>query len=151
MRKDNQCRRTRPDRRQAVWRSFAYSLVMSRRAGDRRLDSNDIPAYVDVHGPKMFFGAMLMMLFCVLDAYFTLQLIQHGSRELNPFMAMLLEKDAAWFFVSKYLITAFCVFWLVTHKKFTFFGIKGRTILLIAILMYGILITYQLSMLLHLP
>ena len=148
---DNPCRRDRADRRQAEWRSFAYSLVMSRRAGDRRTDYGDAPAYVDVHGPKIFFGATLMMLFCVLDAFFTLHLIQHGSRELNPFLAMLLEKDVAWFFVSKYLITAFCVFWLVVHKKFTFFGIKGRNLLSIAIVLYGILIAYQLLMMVNLP
>ena len=148
---ENSCRRNRADRRQAQWRSFAYSLVMHRRTGDRRADFNDAPAYVDVYGPKIFLGAMLMMLLCVLDAFFTLQLIQHGSKELNPFLAMLLEKDEGWFFVSKYLITAFCVFWLVIHKKFTFFGIKGRNLLSMAVMLYGILISYQLLMLLNLP
>ena len=151
MQTENPCRRNRADRRQAEWRSFAYSLVMNRRAGDRRADFDDQPAYVDVYGPKIFFGATLMMLFCVLDAFFTLHLIQHGSTELNPFLAMLLEQDAALFFVSKYLITAFCVFWLVMHKKFTFFGIKGRDLLSISIALYGILIAYQLFMMVSLP
>ena len=145
------CRRIRVDRRQATWRTFAYSLVMNRRAGDRRADYDDEPAYVDIHGPKIFLGATLMMLFCVLDAIFTLHLIQHGSTELNPFLAMLLEQDAALFFVAKYLITAFCVFWLVIHKKFTFFGIKGRKLLSIAIVLYGVLIAYQLLMMVNLP
>lgn len=147
---ENPCRRQRADRRQAEWRSFAHSFIKSRRSGDRRADYDDVPAYVDVHGPKIFIGATLLMLFCVLDAFFTLQLIQHGSRELNPFLAMLLEIDAAWFFATKYLITAVCVFWLVTHKKFVFFGIKGRKLLSFAIMLYGILISYQLFMLLNL-
>ena len=145
-----ECRRTRTDRRQAVWRSFAYSLVMDRRAGDRRADYQDVPAYVDVYGPKIFSGALLLILFSVLDAFFTLQLIEYGSSELNPFLAMMLEKDVMWFFASKYLITAFCVFWLVTHKKFTFFGIKGRHLLLFAVAMYGLLVAYQLFMLIQL-
>jgi hypothetical protein len=148
---DDSCRRIRVDRRQDTWRTFAYSLVKNRRAGDRRADFDDAPAYVDIHGPKIFFGATLLMLFCVLDAFFTLELMQHGSTELNPFLALMLEKDVAWFFVSKYLITAFCVFWLVMHKKFTFFGIKGRKLLSIAIMLYGILIAYQVSMLATLP
>lgn len=148
---DDSCRRIRVDRRQGTWRTFAYSMVKNRRTGDRRADYDDEPAYVDIHGPKIFFGATLLMLFCVLDAFFTLELMQHGSTELNPFLAMMLEKDVAWFFVSKYLITAFCVFWLVMHKKFTFFGIKGRNLLSIAIMLYGILITYQVSMLATLP
>lgn len=146
-----ECRRVRTDRRQAVWRSFAYSLVMNRRAGDRRAEHQDTPAYVDIYGPKIFTGALLLILLSVLDAFFTLELIKHGSSELNPFLAMMLEKDVMWFFATKYLITAFSVFWLVTHKKFTFFGIKGRHLLLFAVAMYGILVTYQLSMLIQLP
>ncbi len=145
-----ECRRTRTDRRQAVWRSFAYSLVKNRRAGDRRAEHQDAPAYVDVYGQKIFIGALLLVLFSVLDAFFTLQLIQHGSSELNPFLAMMLEKDVMWFFASKYLISALCVFWLVSHKKFTFFGIKGRHLLLFAVAMYGLLVAYQLSMLIQL-
>jgi len=124
---------------------------MNRRAGDRRATQIDTPAYVDVYGPKILTGALLLILFSVLDAFFTLQLLEHGSTELNPFLATMLEKDAMWFFITKYLITAFCVIWLVAHKKFTFLGVKGRTILLLSVVMYAMLITYQLSMLLQFP
>ncbi len=135
------CRRERPDRRQAVWRSFLYSLVKRRRKGDRRDDHYDNPAYVDVHGPYVFLVAMLIILFSVLDTFFTLELISHGSSELNPIMARLLEINAFWFFIPKYIVTGFCVFWLVAHKKFTFLGIKGRHLLLFGAVVYALLIS----------
>ena len=143
----NDCRRERSDRRQAIRRSFFYSMFMKRRRGQRRSDDGDDNTYVDFHGPHVTAAAIAIMILCILDAFFTLMLIERGSSELNPFMAWILEIDTVWFYVSKYLITAVCVLWVVMHKHFDFFGFKGRHILLGTIACYGSLITYQVSML----
>lgn len=145
------CRRVRVERRQANFRSCLYALFMNRRKGDRRSDHDDENTYIDVYGPKIMAGAIIVMVFCVLDAFFTLLLLERGAEELNPFLAWMLEIDVMWFYVSKYLITAICVFWLVIHKHFDFFGIKGRHVMVGAILSYMLLITYQISMLLETP
>ena len=143
----NSCRRDRADRRQANLRSFFYSMFMKRRRGERRLDYGDDNTYVDIHGPYVSAAAIAVMILCIMDAFFTLMLIEHGSSELNPFMAWMLEIDTMSFYLSKYLITAVCVLWVVMHKHFDFFGFKGRHILVGAIACYTSLVTYQVSML----
>ena len=143
------CKRVRQERRQANLRSGLYALFMNRRRGDRRSDHSNENVYVDVYGPKILLGAIAVMIFCVLDAFFTLMLIERGASEINPFMAWMLEINEMWFYISKYLITATCVIWVVMHKQFDFFGFKGRHILAGALAAYMVLITYQVSMLIE--
>jgi len=128
-------------------RSLVYALFMSRRQSQRRSDEA-VCYYSDQYGPYMLTAALLLMLLCVLDAYFTLLLIQYGSTELNPILAWALNKHVMFFFILKYTLTALCVLVAVVHKQFRVFGLKGYQVLIISILAYGILIQYQLSMLL---
>ena len=143
------CRRVRVERRQPNMRSVFYALFMKRRRGDRRHDHSNENTYVDVYGINIFLGALAVMLFCVIDAFFTLILLERGASEMNPFLAWMLEIDVMWFYTSKYLITAVCVLWVVMHKQFNFFGFKGKHVMLGAVLSYMTLITYQVSMLLE--
>jgi len=145
------CRRVRVERRQANLRSCIYALFMNRRRGDRRNGHTNDNTYVDVYGPKILLAAVAVMIFCVLDAFFTLILLERGASELNPFLAWMLEIDVMWFYTSKYLITAICVIWVVIHKQFDFFGLKGRHVMVGAMMAYMTLITYQISMLLETP
>lgn len=145
------CRRARVERREANLRSSFYALFKNRRHGDRRCDHSDENTYVDVYGPNILLGALAVMIFCVMDAFFTLILLERGASELNPLLAWMLEIDVMWFYTSKYLITAVSVFWVVIHKRFDFFGLKGRHVMLGAVLAYVTLITYQVSMLLETP
>ncbi len=144
---DTNCQRVHSDRRRATVRSFFYSIFMNRRRGERRQDYGDDNTYVDIHGPYVSAAAVAVMILCVMDAFFTLLLIDRGASELNPFLAWMLEIDTMWFYLSKYLITAICVLWVVMHKHFNFFGFKGRHILTGAIACYVTLVTYQVSML----
>jgi len=145
------CRRVRVERRQANLRSCLHALYKNRRRGDRRSDHSNENVYVDVYGTNIMLGALAVMIFCILDAFFTLILLDRGASELNPFLAWMLEIDVMWFYASKYIITAVCVFWVVIHKQFDFFGFKGRHVMLGAILAYITLITYQISLLLETP
>lgn len=146
---DQGCKRIRAERRQANLSSCFYALFMNRRRGDRRGDHSDENVYVDVYGPKILLGAIAVMVFCVLDAFFTLILIDRGATEINPFMALMLDIDEMWFYISKYVITAICVIWIVMHKQFDFFGFKGRHLMVGALVSYMVLITYQVSMLIE--
>jgi hypothetical protein len=142
------CRRGKLERRQANLRSCFYALFMRRRRGDRRNGNTTENVYVDVYGTDIFIAALAVMIFCILDAFFTLILIERGASELNPFLAWMLEIDVMWFYTSKYVMTALCVFWVVIHKQFDFFGFKGKHVMLGAIVAYMTLISYQVSMLL---
>lgn len=97
----------------------------------------------------MFGAAMLLIMLCLLDTFFTLILLADGAEEVNPLLAWLLEIDTLWFYAVKYTMTSLCIFWIIIHKSFTVFGLKGRHILLFAIGCYTVLISYQLSLLLQ--
>lgn len=146
---ETSCNRVRAERREANLRSCFYALFMNRRRGDRRRDHSNENVYTDDYGPKIMLGAVAVMIFCVLDAFFTLILIGRGASEINPFMAWVMQFGDMWFYTSKYLITAVCVIWMVMHKQFDFFGFKGRHLMLVTLACYVTLITYQISMLIE--
>jgi hypothetical protein len=144
---DDGRRRQRVERRQPNLRSMFYALFKSRRKTTRR--SNEaVCYYCDDYGPHVFATALLLMVLCVLDSYFTLLLLQYGSTELNPILAWALNKHVMFFFILKYSLTSVCVVVAVMHKNFRVFGINGFQLLLACIVGYAILIDYQLHMLL---
>lgn len=140
------CQR-RIDRRQATLKSFVYAFFRRRRRSLRRDVDEHLPVYLDVHGPYVITAVIAIMLLCLADAFFTLELLKHGSEELNPLLAWALQKDVMWFYIIKYAITAICVMFLMMHKRFRFFGIKGTHLILGVIGSYTVLINYQLYML----
>ena len=142
------CQRQQLERRQPNLRSLIYALYMSRRKTHRR-DAHTATYYSDHYGPYIFSAALVLMLLCIVDAYFTLMLLQYGSSELNPILDWALNKHVLLFFSLKYTVTAGCVVLTVMHKHFRIFGLKGYQILLGYLVGYGILIHYQLSMLMN--
>jgi len=142
-----QCRRD-ADRRQIRLRSLFYGVIKPRRQEERRDSFVTRPQYADVHGAITLLVVLCIMLMCIADSYFTLMLISHGSRELNPFLAWALEKDVMLFYGVKYAMTAFCVYVVMMHKYFLVFGVRGFKVLFGVLFVYAILISYQLSMLL---
>lgn len=143
------CRRQQVERRQANLRSLFYAFFMSRRTTHRRTES-PIAYYSDDYGPPILGAALLLLLLCVCDSYFTLILIRYGSTELNPILAWALDRHVFLFFLLKYTVTAVCIVLTVMHKHFRVFGLKGYHVLFACLVGYGILIHYQLGMLLPL-
>lgn len=140
------CRRQQDDRRQANLRSIFYALFMSRRQTQRRF-TPQADCYSDRYDIYTFSVALLLILLCVFDSYFTLQLTQYGATELNPILEWALQQHALLFFILKYTVTAVCVVLIVMHRNFRVFGLTGFQILLACLFGYGILVNYQLGML----
>ncbi len=141
-----QCRRN-SNRRTARFLSLFYGILKPRRRVDRRNSLALEPQYADIHGSGTLVVVLGIMLLCIADSYFTILLISHGSRELNPLLAWALEKDVMLFYSLKYVMTALCVYVVMMHKYFFIFGMRGYKILVGVLLIYSLLITYQLSML----
>lgn len=141
------------DRRRNSWRTFAGSVVYRRRVVRRRDGDGDTPHYVDVHEPYLFFVAVGALLLCVADAFFTMTLINfHGSTELNPVMDYFIKTDIKIFFIVKFGLTAFGIMFLVMHKNFRLFNrISGYQILHYSLVVYALLVGYELFMLLAIP
>ena len=141
------------DRRRNTWRTFAGALVHRRRVVRRRDGDGDTAHYVDVHEPYLFYVAVGALLLCVADAFFTMTLINfYGSTELNPVMDYFIKTDIKVFFILKFGLTSIGVIFLVMHKNFRLFNrISGYQILYSSLIIYTLLVAYELFMLLVIP
>lgn len=131
------------DRREFSWRTVLWGFARSRRHATRR-DGEVESIYTDWHHPWLFFLATGIMVMSSMDAFFTLQLIEMGAYEANPFMAALLERSTTSFTVGKMLLTGLGILALVFLARAMFFQRIRTGILLTAFFaVYATLICYE--------
>lgn len=148
--RDVSARASGSDRRQNTFQTVIHSSYRKRRVGPRRDSEFSVPHYVDIHKPFEFYAVVAAIVLSVLDCFFTLTLLQHGSEELNPFMDYFIQQDATLFFIVKFLLTAVGLLFLILHKTFKLFNIvSGFQLLVGCLILYTVLVAYELSMLIH--
>ncbi|MCB1756249.1 MAG: hypothetical protein KDJ38_12040 [Gammaproteobacteria bacterium] len=140
-------RRKTLDRRRFSGKTVYYSLVKPRRRHCRRLEDKHYPIN-DIYGwPEMLSAIALVVMSCT-DAVFTLLLILQGGKELNPFMDYFLQIGTFEFVAAKMLITFFSIFFFVASWNFLVFSFfRVRNFLFAALVIYGTLIAYELTLL----
>lgn len=137
-------RRRGTDRRnqgQLSWAMFTFSgqRVNSRRAADH------LNCYVDRYDLKLFLVTVAITILCVLDAAFTLKLIAAGiAVEANPVMAAVMAHSTEMFLITKFTMTGLCLLLLVLHVNFQVLRIKVLHVLYGFLVMYAVLIKYEL-------
>lgn len=131
------------DRREFSWRTVLFGFVRSRRRETRR-GSEDEPIYTDWHHPWLFFLATGTMILSCMDAFFTLQLIDRGAIEINPFMAELIGKGTLTFAATKMLLTGLGILMLVFVSRSRMFNLM-RTGLVLTVFFtgYACLVCYE--------
>lgn len=141
-------RRAHKDRREHPTRPLSLASLRGRRREIRRTEDSPNHLYVDRYGWKEFIAALAIPVLCVLDAFFTLELISKGGVELNPIMAALIKLDPIRFLEAKYVLTSIGVVWLLIHKNYRIFNYQVKTsyILGFLALMYGTLVAYELHL-----
>ncbi len=140
-------RRNRSERRRTGAKSMFFALFSTRRR-DQRRDDEAIAYYTDWYSVPLFFLAVGIVLLCVADAFFTLQLISLGGSELNPFMAYLLNNGLYLFVGIKMALTITAIVVLVMHQRFAFFrSLRAFHVLLLTFIGYCVLIAYELTLL----
>lgn len=140
-------RRARVERRCAATSPFSRIAWQGRRRGARR-GQDDANSYVDVYEARWFYAAVGVVLLCCADAMLTLNLLQRGASEINPFMAWLLNINHDLFFFTKLALTATGVVVLVAYKNFRLFSyIKAGHVLYAFLIGYALLIKYELMLL----
>ena len=107
------------DRRDFDWRTVFYGFLRSRRHNPRRHSEADV-VFLDWHHPWLFFLAVGAMLLSCVDAFLTLQLIDRGMIEANPFMAGVMGFSTASFMAIKMSLTGFGILTLVFLAKARF-------------------------------
>jgi hypothetical protein len=139
----DQDKRTGPGRRQRPTPLFSRFAFRGRRMHSRRKE-NDQNYYVDRYGFKYLFWILGIIILSIFDAYLTLNLLQRGGTELNPFMSMLIDKNSMLFMAVKIAITSICILFLLIHKNFRFFGkIRLNHFIYSVFSLYVVLIVYE--------
>jgi len=141
-------RRETIDRRHHSWHTLTYCGLQGR--GRRRHVRRDGHSYyLDWYRPSLVFTGLAVMLMSCLDALFTLTLLNRGAYEANIFMARLLETSDAVFVVTKVTVTAIGIIFLLMHSHFRLLKVtSGKHILQFLVPAYGLLIIYELFLLL---
>jgi len=78
------------------------------------------------HGPRTLAAVLLIIVLCLLDSYFTIDLVSRGAEELNPIMAYYLSQSPLLFFIVKYSITCTVIMLILISADNYFWGIRIR-------------------------
>jgi hypothetical protein len=136
-------KRTAVDRRKFSWKTVLFGYFRSRRHNVRRGGDGDV-VFLDWHHPWLFFLAVGTMIMSGLDAFLTLQLIDHGMLEANPMMAALLGRGTAAFAASKMLMTGTSILILVFLAKARFLNrMRAGIFLTVFFSAYACLVCYE--------
>lgn len=110
-------KRIENDRRQRPTRPFSRYMLFGRRRSIRRREDRKTHLYVDLYGHYLLLSLLIIILFSIFDAYFTIFHVEKGAREINPLMNLLIGCGNIYFFITKYILTTFGLFVLCIYKN----------------------------------
>jgi hypothetical protein len=132
------------ERRTFSWRTVFFGFMRSRRHSHRRIVDEAV-IFLDWHHPWLFFLATGTMLLSCADAFLTLQLIELGMIEANPFMQAAMDHSTGLFASTKLAMTAFGILVLVFLAKSHFMNRIRTGIFLTGFFsFYACLVCYEL-------
>jgi len=137
--------RSGPDRRHNRRIFTKYHFKNGRRKAVRREQDRSKVFVPDQWGSSVFIVILSILILSLLDAVFTLFLLDHGAVELNPVMTYFIEKGPQVFISVKYLITSVAVLILLLFKD----AVSQKHYLVAhsftwAAMMFGIVIVWEL-------
>ena len=136
------------DRRNLSFKSFLFSFYKGQRVKARRQVELEQGYYIDVYEKWVGLNALAIILLSAFDAFFTLNILDRGGVEVNPFMLALLEQGTQTFLIVKMGVTITCVFFALVHINFYILRIFSMKFILKSILaFYAILIGYEMFLL----
>ncbi len=136
--------RASDDRREFTWRTVFFGFARSRRHAHRRTVDEDIH-FLDWHHPWLFFLATGTMLLSCADAFLTLQLIDLGMIEANPFMQAVMSHSTLLFTSTKLAMTGIGILIVVFLAKARFLNrFRCGVFLTVFFSFYACLVCYEL-------
>ncbi len=121
-----------------------YTFLGGRRRGPRRTaDPQSI--YVDRVGWSLASVLIVIFVFHVLDALFTLAHIARGGAELNPLMGFFLKQGSGAFLTAKLSIAGLGLLFLGFHGRFPLVrkGIATLFVLYACVVCYHVILIWQ--------
>ena len=139
-------RRSGKDRRSHRMPELKSLFINGQRKENRREEDQYKITYFDQYSSVLFIAIVSILLLTIIDALFTLFLIESGAREINPIMAYFLDFGPTTFMSVKYILTCFSVIVLLICNNFFIRKIKiyTRTIFSYVIGAFMIVIGWEL-------
>lgn len=143
----------RTDRRQAAVGFLSMRRQNGRRQNLRRNgDANSTTHYVDRYNMRISIASLVILLLCIVDAFMTLNLLSHGATEVNLVMRLAIEEGVVAFILTKYLMTAASLLFLVVHSHFRISRswqvhhlISGFALVYVVLLIYEVALLQSIS------
>ncbi len=136
-------KRRLPDQRRTPTKPWSRYALFGRRKKARRADE-DRNYYVDRYESHYFLLISLILVLCVLDAYFTLKFLAYGGKELNLLMLRLIDKNPSLAMGFKYGVTVLGVTFILIHKNFIVFGrVRAFSFIYLIFSIYFLLVLYE--------
>ena len=129
-------RRTIKDRRRQPTPGISRFTLRGRRKTFRRKEDQERGGYVDHYHSGLLILLTLALGFTVLDAFFTMMILDDGGWEINPVVRSVIQLYGDRFWIWKFVIVSTCLTLLCIHSKFRFvipviFGIITMSVLVI--------------------
>lgn len=136
-------RRHLKDRRMRPTKPISRYTFVGRRKRAQRWNELD-NYYVDRYELHLLIIAGLIIVFCILDACFSLEIYRFGGSESNPLMSIFIKKNLVLSLIVKFLITATGSVFLLVHKNFKIFNtIKTHLFIYLIFSVYFVLVLYE--------
>ena len=138
--------RSGKDRRNRSGFNIRSFLFGGKREIIRRQEDKQKNFYVDHYSPWLFIIIVSILILCVVDAFLTLFLLNHGAYETNPVMAFFLQFGSLTFFISKYLLTIIPVIILLMFRNTVVRVIKlsARSVLYVVVVIHLAVVGWEL-------
>lgn len=139
-----------PDQRTGKIPTFIRDLLMKKCAGLSGWRDRELSHGKDRHSSAIFAVILVIILFGILDAIFTLDLVSHGAVELNPIMGYYLNHSPIVFFLVKYFLTCASILLLLVNKNVYLFKtrIQAKTLLVLFLIPLALVIQWELYLIL---
>ena len=142
-------RRHGRDRRKKKMPIFSKYWLMGRRGTFRREEDRLMSDKLDRHSAKTFAVILIIIMLSVIDAIFTLRLINEGAAELNPIMAYYLNHGPLVFFWAQYSLTCASILlvFLNQHAYILKNRVPMKVLYLVLIIPYALVVQWELYLL----
>jgi hypothetical protein len=142
-------RRRCQDRREEEIPIFSKYWLTGRRGSFRREEDRLIYDKLDRHSAKTLAIILTIIMLSILDAIFTLKLMNEGATELNPIMAYYLNLGPMVFFGVKYSLTCASVLLVFFNQHVYIFKnrVQMKVLYLVLIIPYALVVQWELYLL----
>ncbi len=133
-------RRILKDRRKKTTYGLSRYSLWGRRRTFRRKEDQNRGGYVDLYSSGLLFLLILVAGLNVLDALFTMMILDDGGWEINPVVRSVIQLYGNGFWIWKFTIVSISLILLCLHSKFRLVipAILGITAISIIAILYQI-------------